>query len=133
MVNNSCGSKKVLVVEDEKSLASIIEKQLKKFGCGVETADNVDDALRIIEKGRVDAIWLDHYLLGQRNGLDLVVELKKEGSKFSEIPIFVVSNTATGDKVDAYMELGVDRYYVKAEHSLAEMIGEVEGFLARSK
>lgn len=133
MEEKKCNNKKVLVVEDEKSLARIIEKQLEKFGCGVSVADNVEDAMREIEKGNIDAIWLDHYLLGKKNGLDLVVELKEKGGKFSQIPIFVVSNTATGDKIDAYLRLGVDRYYVKAEHSLAEMIGDVEGFLASNK
>lgn len=116
----------ILLVEDDVSLSNVVEKQLVNHGFGVATANSVEGALEIVANGKTDVIWLDHYLLGERNGLDFVVELKKEGSKFSKIPIFVVSNTATQEKVMSYMRLGVNEYYVKAENSLLKIIGDIK-------
>ena len=86
------------------------------------SVEQAEDYLK--ESGAVDAIWLDHYLLGAENGLDLVVRLKKN-EKFNKIPIFLVSNTATEDKINSYIELGVEKYYAKINHRLSEIVDSV--------
>lgn len=121
----------ILLIEDDRSLNNIIEKQLIKNNFNVSMADNVDDALKIIKSSEIDVIWLDHYLLGDKNGLDLVIELKKEGGEFSKIPIFVVSNTATEEKVKSYMRLGIDKYYVKAENCLGDIIMDIKNYISK--
>lgn len=120
------GNRTVLVVEDERPLADAITLKLKKSGFEVVTARAVEQALEYLsEMNTIDAIWLDHYLLGKENGLDLVMQLKKEDSKWKHIPVFVVSNTAGPDKVQSYLHLGVNKYFVKAEHRLDEIVAEV--------
>jgi len=79
--------------------------------------------------GNIDAIWLDHYLLGKETGLDFVAKIKAQDGKWKNIPIFVVSNTASSSNVHSYMRLGVSKYYVKAEHRLDEIINEIKLFL----
>ena len=118
-------NKNALVIEDERPLAEAIRLKLTKEGFVVETAQTVADALAILEEKQIDVIWLDHYLLGKEDGIDLVSKLKQEDSKFKMIPIFVVSNTASPEKVQTYISLGVDRYYVKAEHRLDEIVSDV--------
>ena len=122
--------KNILVVEDERPLLEAIKTKMEKAGFEVTTARTVEQALNYLtDLERVDAIWLDHYLLGKENGLDFVTQLKREGGEWSHIPIFVVSNTASPDKVQSYIRLGVNKYYVKAEHRLDEMIQEIETLL----
>jgi CheY-like chemotaxis protein len=53
----------------------------------------------------------------------------KENAEWKNIPIFVVSNTASPDKVQAYMKLGVERYYTKVEYKLDEIISNIENYL----
>lgn len=77
-----------------------------------------------MDLGKVDVIWLDHYLLGKETGLDFVVWIKKQ-KKFNSILIFVVSNTASEDKVCAYLELGVEKYYTKSDLRLDGIIEEI--------
>lgn len=117
--------KTILVVEDEKPLLTAIKSKLEKNGFQVETAKKVDEALAKLEElERVDVIWLDHYLLGHKSGLDLIVKLKSE-EKWKTIPVFVVSNTASADKVRSYINLGVDKYYTKADYRLDRIIGDI--------
>lgn len=55
--------------------------------------------------------------------------LKNEGSKWKDVPIFVVSNTASADKVQSYLQLGVNKYYTKADYRLDDIIKDIKTFL----
>ena len=130
MTNESAKEKTILVIEDEQPLVEAIKTKLEKNDFVVITARAVEQALNYLEDlKKVDAIWLDHYLLGKKDGLDLVTKLKSQDGKWNKIPIFVVSNTAGPDKVQSYIRLGISKYYVKAEHRLDEIISEIKLFL----
>lgn len=122
--------KTILVIEDERPLVQAIKTKLENNGFAVTTARTVEQALNYLEDiGTIDAIWLDHYLLGKEDGLDFVTKLKSHDGKWKKTPIFVVSNTASPDKVQSYIRLGISKYYVKAEHRLDEIINEIKSFL----
>ncbi len=123
--------KNILVVEDDPSLLKVISKMLEHSGFLVATARNVDDALRCLRDSTVDAIWLDHYLLDDKNGLDFV-SIAKGNEQWRNMPIFVVSNTASPDKVQAYNSLGVEKFFTKANSSLAEIIQEIKNFFSKT-
>lgn len=124
-------NKVVLVVEDELPLLGAIKLKLEKNNFDVVTARTVDQAKQYTKDlEHVDVIWLDHYLLGKENGLDFVVWCKEESNvKCKLIPIFIVSNTATNDKVLTYLNLGVSKYFVKSNHKLDEIIKEIDKVL----
>ena len=116
-------NKTILVVEDEIPLLEAIKNKLQTSGMNVLTARSVEQAVRYLSNSeKIDGIWLDHYLLGKEDGLDLVTILKEDTSKWKHIPIFVVSNTASEDKVKTYMQLGVDRYFIKVNYRLDQII-----------
>lgn len=120
----------ILVVEDEKPLLDAIKAKIEKCGCSVVTARSVEQALGYLEEGvKIDVIWLDHYLLGKETGLDLVAKLKAEGSAWKNTPIFVVSNTASEDKVKCYLALGVEKYYTKADYRLDQILEDMRKHL----
>lgn len=126
--------KTVLVIEDERPLVKIIEAKLEKTGFDVITARTVDQGLQYLEDmGHIDAIWLDHYLPGDKTGLDFVATLKRSGSKWAKTPIFIVSNTASASNVRSYLRLGVEKYCVKAEHRLDEISEDIKTFLTKTK
>jgi len=116
----------VLIVEDELPLQDAIRMKLENSGFKAVTARSVEQAINLLEDlERVDVIWLDHYLLGKENGLDFVAKLK-DSEKWNEIPIFIVSNTATEEKVKAYLQLGVDKYYLKSNYRLDQIIDDIK-------
>ncbi len=121
--------KNILIVEDEVSLQKAISLKLNKKNFNTFLASSVDEALAHLTSQNIDAIWLDHYLIGQENGLDLVSRLKQGEPAWKNIPIIVVSNTATTDKVDSYMDLGVDAYFTKADYSLEKIITDLDKLL----
>src|SRR5438552_7781270 len=103
----------ILVVEDETSLVKAIKKMLSVSGFEAITARSVKEAGVLLEKNpRVRAIWLDHYLLGQEDGMDLVISLNNDKRR-KKIPVFVVSNSTSAEKLKSYVKLGVNKYYAK--------------------
>lgn len=143
--------KTILVIEDERSLLDVVNRRLKKKGFEVMTARSVDEVFNagITESGmgiiavksiqqaldyledleKVDAIWLDHNLLGKENGFDLVKKIKANGGRWKKVPIFVISNTEKSETIKTYVELGVNKYYVKSNHKLDDIIGDIHKHL----
>jgi len=139
--------KTILVIEDERPLLEVVNSRLVKKGFGVITARSVDqvfnagleknglgiiasqsieEALRYLEDlEKIDAIWLDHNLLGKENGLDFVKKLKDNGGKWKKIPIFVISNTENTKTIKSYVNLGVSKYYIKSNNKLDEIIKDI--------
>lgn len=122
--------KNILVVEDEVPLLEAIRAKLTKSGFEVVTARSFEQAKNHMQdiKG-INVIWLDHYLLGKETGLDFIAWCKADGSAYKLIPLFLVSNTATPEKVQAYLRLGAQKYYVKAERRLDAIIEDINAFL----
>ncbi len=130
MTKKSIIKKTILVIEDERPLAKVIGDKLEHAGFDVLTARTVNQGLEYIDEvSSIDAVWLDHYLLGEKTGLDFVAKLKNADSKWRQIPIFVVSNTASRDNLNSYIRLGVNKYSVKADHRLDEMTKEIKDYL----
>lgn len=145
----------ILVIEDERPLLEVVDSKLKKNGFAVLSARSVDQVFNAnLEKKDlgiisarsimqaldylddlqgIDAIWLDHNLLGKENGLDFVKKFKANGGRWKNIPVFVVSNTESSKTIQSYVELGVSKYYVKSNHRLDEIIDDIKTSLRRTK
>ena len=121
-------NKTSLVVEDEVEIIGFIVKKLEDGGFRVVTVKTVDEALDVLSKNRIDALWLDHHLVGEKNGFDLVVELKSNEKLWGKIPVFVVSNTAGPDDIQSYLELGIDKYFVKSNATLGQIVDDLKMF-----
>jgi DNA-binding response OmpR family regulator len=121
-------NKVVLVLEDERPLLEAIKVKLEINGFDVITCRTVEQAREYSEDiAHIDLIWLDHYLMGKETGLDFIAWCKEdENAKFKNVPIFVVSNTASSDKVSTYMKLGANKYFIKSNHKLDEIIKEIK-------
>lgn len=155
MIQKSTKQKSVLVIEDDRSLLAVISAKLKKSGFAVISARSVDHAfgaefgkkrtqaititsiehaLKYLESlERVDAIWLDHHLLGKEDGLDFVRKFKANGGRWGRIPVFVVSNAASPKTVQSYTASGVTNYYVKSDHRLDEIIADIQVAVTHTK
>lgn len=117
---------KILVVEDVLPLANLIKQSLVSKGCNVFIACTLEQAKRTInDHPDISAIWLDHYLVGGGSGFDLLLFLKAKDSKHYNIPVFLVSNSITQDKIEEYKEAGVVAYFEKSKHHLQEISDKI--------
>lgn len=124
--------KNILVLEDERPLLEAIRTKLALNGFEVVSARSVEEAWNHVQADiPFDAVWLDHYLLGKENGLDFLVRLRSE-KKLDNVPVFVVSNTASEDKKRAYLHLGAKKYFMKADFRLEDIITDIKEAIAAS-
>ena len=120
--------KTILIVEDETELLDLIKKKLEASGFDTLGVKTVAEAMESFSQNKIDALWLDHYLLGKKNGFDLVVELKAHENTWGKIPVFVVSNTAGPEEIQSYIQLGINKYYVKSNATLNQIIEDIRNF-----
>ena len=117
--------KKVLVVDDEKSIADIVKFNLKKEGYMVDLAYDGEEAIRKVYEVLPDLIILD-IMLPKKDGFQVLKEIRKE----FKIPVLML--TAKEEEVDKVLglELGADDYITKP-FSMRELVARVKANLRR--
>ncbi len=121
---------KILIVDDEKDIAKMLDYNLKKEGFRTITAYDGEDALDLANREHPDLVVLDLMLPGM-DGLEVCKALKKE-DKTSSIPIIILTaKTQEADKIVG-LELGADDYVTKP-FSPRELIARVKAVLRRLK
>lgn len=117
---------RILVVEDEESMAAGLDYALRREGYEVDLARDGDEALDLLRKRGPDLVLLD-VMLPRRSGFDVLATLRREGR---EIPVILL--TAKGQEIDKIrgLDLGADDYVTKP-YSLAELLARVRARLRR--
>jgi DNA-binding response OmpR family regulator len=118
--------KNILVVDDSLTERELIKKTLQEEGYGIETADNGEDALKMVKDNDYDLIILDVVMPG-KNGFQVCREIKKDEFT-SDIPIILV--TSKGQESDKFWgkRQGADEYIVKP-FQIEELISTVKRLL----
>ena len=99
----------ILVVEDEKKVAALIQQGLMEVGHVVDTAENPDTARKLIRAKNFDLIILD-VMLPDTNGMDLAKELRSHG--YDGFILMLTALSTTKDKIMG-LDAGADDYLVK--------------------
>jgi two-component system response regulator VicR len=117
--------KKILVVDDEKPIADILQFNLRKEGYDVYCAYDGIEALKMVEEVQPDLILLD-IMLPLKDGMEVCREVRKK----YEMPIIML--TAKDSEIDKVLglELGADDYVTKP-FGTRELIARVKANLRR--
>ena len=117
---------RILLVEDEESLAVGLEYNLIEEGYIVNWAKNGRQAIDLFEKEKFDLIILD-IMLPYVNGFEVAERVRNSDP---QIPILMLTaKTEFGDKVKG-LEKGADDYMTKPFH-LQELLIRMKGMLKR--
>ncbi len=102
---------KILVVEDESDSRFLFERLLTKNGYTVQTAEDGDAALSIIEKFNPKVILAD-WTMPKMNGIELCNIIKKKDDTKLIYFILLTGRTSLKDRVEG-LDIGADDYLVK--------------------
>jgi two-component system response regulator RegX3 len=116
---------RVLIVEDEESMADPLAFLLRKEGFNTEIASNGPDALLAFDRHGADIVLLDVMLPGM-SGTEVCKQLRSRG------PVPVIMVTARDSEIDKVvgLELGADDYITKP-YSTRELIARIRAVLRR--
>lgn len=118
--------KKILIVEDDKSIVRGLTDNLKKENFDVESSTDGERAYAMAKAGSYDLIILD-IMLPKMNGLDICKQLRKDGV---QTPIVML--TGKGEEMDKVLglELGADDYVTKP-FGVRELVARIKALLRR--
>ena len=115
----------ILVVDDEKEIAELVEIYLVSDGYKVFKAYNADDGLRILDEQEIHLVLLDIMMPGM-NGLEMCKKIREK----SNIPVIMLSAKSTDlDKIVG-LTGGADDYVTKPFNPL-ELTARVKSQLRR--
>jgi len=118
--------KRILLVEDEETLATGLLFNLKEEAYHVFWAKDGLQALELFESGTYDLIILD-IMLPYHDGFEVAQQIRQ---KSSQIPILMLTaRTGIYDRIKG-LEIGADDYLTKPFH-LRELLLRIEGMLKR--
>ena len=118
-------AKKILIVDDEKALANVLNLKLTNAGFETKVVYNGEDALGLLKEGGYDLALID-IMMPKRDGFSVLEELKKQGIA---TPVFALSNLGQEEDVAHVKSLGAKEYIMKTDVSPAEILAKVTGFL----
>lgn len=118
---------RLLVVEDDERLRTMVAQRLREAGFAVDVAADGEEGLYMAQDYPVDLAIID-LGLPKMTGLDLVKQLRDEGSK---LPLLILTaRDQWQDKVSG-LEAGADDYLTKPFH-LPELLARIQALLRRS-
>ena len=120
------GKMRILIVEDEKSLANILKKGLTEEGYAVDVAYDGEDGLYMATNYPVDVVVLD-IMLPKMDGIEVLSNLRKNGK---DTPVLLLTaKDTTGDKITG-LDVGADDYLTKP-FEFDELLARIRALLRR--
>jgi two-component system OmpR family response regulator len=118
---------RVLVVEDDKKIASFVSRGLKEAGYVVDTAERGDDALQVALHNHYDVAIVDLMLPGL-DGLSLIERWRAQKVK---IPVIILSAKRSVDDRVKGLQVGGDDYLTKP-FAFSELLARIQALVRRS-
>lgn len=104
MLNNN-----ILIIEDDKDLAEVLEKLLSNEGYSVDVAHTGARGLKALDKSIPDLVLLD-LMLPDMQGEDICKEIKK---LLPEVPVIMITAKHTTEDIVRGLNIGADDYVAK--------------------
>ena len=119
---------RILVVEDEKKLATYIKKGLEENHFAVDLSYDGEEGLFMLNTNEYDLVILD-ILLPKKDGLEILREIRKNGKC---MPILLLTAKDAVEDKALGLDLGADDYLVKP-FSFIELTARIRALIRRGK
>lgn len=116
---------KLLWVEDDKLIGTILAKKLVSSGFDLFHAKNGEEALEALKSSIPDAVVVDLMLPGM-SGFDILQKMQMD-PQLKKIPSMVLSNLSKPSDIEKAKMLGAKKFLVKAATSLDQIVEEIKG------
>ena len=119
---------KILIVEDEPNVASLLHRNLLEYGHSIGIATNGVMGLDQILSNQYDLVLLD-IMLPKKSGLEILRELKEVSNT---TPVILLTALDTTDMVVQGLDLGADDYIAKP-FKIEEVVARINAVKRRAK
>jgi len=116
-------TKKILIVEDDRSLQKALVQVLEKHHYVTNSAFDGEAGLRAAQNEKPDLIVLD-IILPKKDGLAFLQEMKEDPA-IASIPVIVLTNLEDSVNIERALGLGAQTFLVKTNYQLEEIAEKV--------
>ena len=118
---------RILIVEDDKKIASFVQNGLRQAGFAVDHAANGDEGLHLALTVPYDAAVVD-VMLPIRDGLSMIEQIRH---RKINTPVIILSAKRTVDERVYGLQIGGDDYMIKP-FAFSELLARIQGLIRRS-
>jgi two-component system, OmpR family, response regulator VicR len=115
--------KKILLVEDEELIISLLQKKLVKEGYEVTLARNGEEGLKVMPELKPDIVLLD-IIMPKKGGFDVLEAMSKDDN-LKNIPVVIISNSGQPVELDRAKRLGAKDWLIKTNFDPQEVVEKV--------
>jgi DNA-binding response OmpR family regulator len=119
--------KKILLIEDDPFLSSLLKTRFVKEGFEITHAATGDEGISMLKQGGFNLVLLDLILPG-KSGFEVMEEINMDPAA-PKIPILIISNLGQDSDIEKGKELGAVGYLIKARTSIDALIAKAKEFL----
>jgi two-component system cell cycle response regulator len=103
----------VLYIEDHLSVANMTMDILTQMGLTFEHCNSAEQALVLFEQNCYDLVLLDILLAGKKDGIDMIIEIRKRNDDKNLIPILAMSGTSKASERINALRVGANDFIIK--------------------
>ncbi len=120
--------KKILIIDDDRLLNSLLEKKLTKNGYEVAIATNGDKGLKKIKEIMPNLILLD-ITMPIMDGYEVMEKISNNDS-LKSIPLIVISNSGDPIEIERIKKIGIAKdWIIKVNFNLDEVLSIVQKYI----
>jgi len=120
---------KILILEDDHFLSSLIRARLEKDGYEVVQAFDGEEGLDVL-RHELPALLILDIILPRMTGFE-VLEAIAASPQLKETSVIVLSNLAQDTDIERAKRMGAVAYFVKVRVSLDELLGKIKDITKR--
>ena len=120
-------AKKILLIEDDPFLSSLLGNRLKKEGFDLISAKSGNEAVKSLKANAADLVLLD-LILPEKSGFEVLEDIKSD-PQVAKTPVMIISNLGQQMDIEKAKDLGAMDYVVKAKISIDDLVKKIKDFL----
>ena len=124
------GQPKVLIIEDDEFLSSLVKARLEKDSFEVRRVFDGLEAFELLKEYRPDVIILD-LIMPRMSGFELLETISVD-AQLNTIPVIALTNLCQDEDIQKAKSLGVREYFIKARTSIDELVKTIKNVLPAS-
>lgn len=119
-------AKKILIMEDEKTLQGLLKDKLVASGYEVLAVDDGEAGMQVLQEYNPDLILLD-MMMPKMDGFAVLEKMKLDNLTDS-FPVIVISNSGQPVEIERALSLGIKDYIIKVDFDPVEVLEKVNNF-----
>ena len=125
--------KKILIVEDDTFVSRMYGRAFKLDGYETEFMTDGESALNRLKTGLdLPSVIIMDIAMPKMNGYNLLENIKVD-ERLKNIPVAILTNSATEEEAKRFMKLGADLYLIKIQHSSKDLVQKINDLLDNRK